>query len=313
MRVHTIFGPPPETLHFTNFEKQFFYPLGPGRSFYIEHSQDYPLFFKSMGEGCCFVAEQENQVLGTLGVSYRPIFFPDGSTQNVLYVGDLKIVPRARSGSVLWRLFKALKIWAEDKKGPIFGVVMDGTLKTPLAYTGRMGLPLLDKIASISILKISTKAAASRDFFRDNEAPFEQYQDLLRQQQERGYACGSSKSELRSEREAIWLVDPEGKACGMLEDTRKCKRLFEDQGTEIKSAHLSYFAFTCPERGWALIEEALTQCKTWDYPSLFVAVPIIPEPWGKRIQESETVVATATVFGSGFEKNYPWLMNTSEI
>src|SRR5262249_11759480 len=43
-----------------------------------------------------------------------------------------------------------------------------------------------------------------------------------------------------------WLVTSEGQACGLFEDTRRGKRLIADDGSQLISAHLSYFAFATP-------------------------------------------------------------------
>ena len=61
MNVHALSAPPPTALAraLDRFEGQFRYPLGPGRSFRISHGDDYPRFFRAMGEGACFVAERD--------------------------------------------------------------------------------------------------------------------------------------------------------------------------------------------------------------------------------------------------------------
>ena len=58
-------------LALARFEEQFTYPLGPGRSFRISHGDDYPRFFRAMGEVACFVAERDGVVLGVLGAALR--------------------------------------------------------------------------------------------------------------------------------------------------------------------------------------------------------------------------------------------------
>ena len=40
------------------FEEQFTYPLGPGRTLRISHGDDYPRFFRAIGDAACFVAER---------------------------------------------------------------------------------------------------------------------------------------------------------------------------------------------------------------------------------------------------------------
>ena len=64
MIVHELHGPPaPELARaLAEFEAGFTYPLGPGRTFHICHGDDYPCFFRAMGEAACFVAEQKGRV-----------------------------------------------------------------------------------------------------------------------------------------------------------------------------------------------------------------------------------------------------------
>ena len=92
-----------------HFEKQFTYPLGPGRSFRISHGDDYVRFFRAMGEARCFVAERDQRVLGVLGAALRPLMFPGGERRTVLYLGDLKVDPAAQGGRMVMRLAAALE------------------------------------------------------------------------------------------------------------------------------------------------------------------------------------------------------------
>src|SRR5438132_11275505 len=94
------------------FESQFTYPLGGERRFRISHGDDYPRFFRAIGEAACFVAERQGDVLGTMGVAVRPLLLPDGRTVRSAYLGDLKVAPAARGGPVLLRLAQAAQGWA---------------------------------------------------------------------------------------------------------------------------------------------------------------------------------------------------------
>src|SRR5882724_3251162 len=73
------------------FETQFTYPLGPGRSFRINHGDDYPRFFRAMGEAASCVVLDNDKVLGVLGVAVHPLLLPDGKEIKVAYFGDLKV------------------------------------------------------------------------------------------------------------------------------------------------------------------------------------------------------------------------------
>ena len=101
LTMHHLSGPPSLDLagKLAAFEEQFIYPLGPGRHFRITHGEDYPRFFRAMGEAVCFVVEQEDRVAGTLGMAIRRLILPDGTSRRAAYFGDLKIAP---AGAAAW-------------------------------------------------------------------------------------------------------------------------------------------------------------------------------------------------------------------
>jgi hypothetical protein len=71
--------PSPELIHgLADFEAAFRYPLGPGRFFRISHGDDYPRFFRAMGEAACFLAEHQGRVVDTVGMAVRRLLLPDG-------------------------------------------------------------------------------------------------------------------------------------------------------------------------------------------------------------------------------------------
>jgi hypothetical protein len=100
----------------------------------------------------------------------------------------------------------------------------------------------------------------------------------------------------------------------LLEDTRRAKRLIADDGTEMNSIHLSAFAFQNPRAAAELLREALRRAALLKSPALFVAVAA-PEAEEVRaaLAGVETVVAPATVFGTGLEPFAYWNINTAEI
>jgi len=66
------------------------------------------------------------------------------------------------------------------------------------------------------------------------------------------YASLDGNPAERSETSPLWLLEPDGSACGRLEDTRRAKRLIADDGVEMRSAHLSCFAYQDPRAGAVL-------------------------------------------------------------
>jgi hypothetical protein len=315
MIVHQLCGPPPADLarSLGAFETQFTYPLGPGRSFRISHGDDYPRFFRAIGEAACFIAEREGCVLGTLMAAIRRLTLPDGGERPVIYLGDLKIAPAARGGMTLPRLVRNAQTWADGRAEAAFAVVMDGTRVTPERYTGRMGIPPFRELGKVMVLRLSTPtddAGADDSFTATAKPATERYQRLSAGR----YACPGGNPAERSETAPVWLMHPDGAASGLLEDTRKAKRLIADDGTEMRSAHLSAFAFQNPRAGAELIREALRRVRLLQLPALFVAVAA-PEAEGIRtaLEGMETVAAPATVFGTGLEPFPYWNINTTEI
>ena len=60
------------------FEKRFVYPLGPGRTFRIEHAADYARFYRAQGEARCFARVEAGHVLGVFCIALRPLILPSG-------------------------------------------------------------------------------------------------------------------------------------------------------------------------------------------------------------------------------------------
>ena len=294
------------------FERQFTYPLGPGRSFRISHGDDYVRFFRAMGEARCFVAEREQRVLGVLGAALRPLLFPGGERRAVLYLGDLKVDPAVQGGRMVLRLATAVKTWLHERTELAFGVVMDGTKATPAQYTGRLGLPGFASLGKIVVVRLRARPPYKRgDAWRATEWDGEQCHERL---VSHGFACPVGAT-WRSEMARYWLVDPAGAACGCLEDTLQSKRLYDAvDGSEIRSAHLSCFAYGSPESGVRLLDAALAGAAQNGFHCLFVAVPAgDATDFVTRFGEKVDVVAPATVFGTGFAPGRPWNINTSEI
>jgi hypothetical protein len=317
MSSHRLDGPPPPELAraLADFEAQFHYPLGPGRWFRISHGEDYTRFFRAIGDATCCVVERQGQVLGCLAVAWRRLAGPDGDDRMVAYIADLKIAKEARGGVVLMRLVREARAVVSSRatagEPAAFAVVMDGTAVTPPAYTGRAGIPQFLELGKIDVLRIQTAGSAGpRGCFHTSE---ETVQACYRELTRGGHASRGGTPGLRSEMEPAWLATPDGSACGLLEDTRRAKRLIASDGLEMLSAHLSYFAYHRPADGRELLKEALALAASRGLPALFVAVP------AHRTEElcgdlrAEVVVAPATVYGTGHQPGPAWSINTAEI
>ncbi|MDB6015630.1 MAG: N-acetyltransferase [Pedosphaera sp.] len=315
MKLHQISGsPPPALAHaLAEFELPFTYPLGPGKFFRITHGEDYTLFFRAIGDETCFIAENEGRIAGVLGTAVRQLWMPDGTERAAAYIGDLKIAAAARGGTVLIRLARAAEARLRPKVKAAFGVVMDGTAQTPGAYTGRAGIPVFQNLSQLMVLRI----LVNKDCIKNNPGHFQTtrqaglacYQRLSRGH----FACPVGDARQRSEITPVWLMKPDGSACGMLEDTRKAKRLITGDGSELRSAHLSCFASNAVPAAAELIRVALGQVTALGLPALFVAVA---RPEAQALREAlhpcEVLAAPATVYGAGLEPG-SWNINSSEI
>lgn len=295
-----------------DFERQFSYPLGAGRTFRISHGEDYARFFRAIGQGTCFIAQQGDRVVGTLGVAIRPLLLPDGSRRQSAYIGDLKIDPAARGTMVLLRLAQAADAWARPDVSAAYGVVMDGTPASPTTYTGRVGIEAFAQVGKVCVLRIpgDAGAAGGRSIAASIEAGEECFARLSRGR----YAGVGGTAALRSEMDPQWLVHGGGNACGRLEDTRRAKRLIENDGMEMASAHLACFAWKTPVEGADVIRTARRLAGSRGMPAIFVCIPRQDlEAITTALGPIEKIIAPATVYGAGVQNGPAWNINSSEI
>lgn len=304
---------PPLADALMEFEGQFTYPLGTGRSFRIDHGRDYPQFYRAIGHARCFVAEESGKVLGVLAVAIRPVQLADGRSVPAAYIGDVKIAPGPRRGSVLLRAAKEAQPWCESRATAAFGVVMDGTAIVPSAYTGRLGIPPFAPVGKLVVLRLkcTKEGAVGRPCFPVTEA---QGRQCLHRFGRDRVLCPPGDPAVRSEIESAWFVHDDGAACGCLEDTRQAKRLIADDGAEMVSAHLSGFAYREVGAGAALVRSILGKAAALQFPALFVAVAAEQaEELCIALRDIEMVRAPATVFAYGIEAGPSWIVNSSEI
>jgi hypothetical protein len=313
MTIHSLHDAPapPLAAALAEFEAKFIYPLGPGRSFRISHGEDYPRFYRSMGDARCFVAERDGRVLGVVGVAIRRLTLPDGATRQAAYIGDVKTDSTVRGSSVYLRLSRAADAWVRPQVTAAFGVVMDGTPVPPGRYTGRAGIPEFTPVAAVKVWRVPTETnAPDQGRLVDDQQGRAIFASLCRG---RVFSDGGAPAE-RSETSPVWIVDRDDLACGRLEDTRKAKRLIGSDGIEMHSAHLACFAWKTTEAASVVIQTARRHAALLGFPALFFAVS------GKDTGLFETVgmpadaaIAGATIYGVGLPDSADWVINTSEI
>lgn len=294
------------------FEEQFTYPLGAGRSFRISHGEDYPRFFRAMGQAACFVAQRDGRVLAVIGAAIRELIQPGGRRLAALYLGDLKIAPWARDGHSLVRLMEGVESWVDGRAVAAFGVVMEGTPLTPDRYTGRVGIPPFEKLGRIMVLRLPTLPPISSDAAWI--APAERGQARFLELTAGAFTCPNAWPDERSEIKPIWLMSPDGEAVGRIEDTRRAKRLIADDGMEMRCAHLSCFAHSDPPRGIELLNVARRMAGGLGFPAIFVAVRVDEAPAICAALACDDIIkAPAAVYGAGLRPGGTWNINTAEI
>lgn len=295
------------------FETAFSYPLGAHQHFRIDHGADYLRFFRAMGEAQCFVGMENSRVIGTISVTLRCLIQPDGQSQTVAYIGDLKIAPDARGGWALIKLARSAATWAMKHTHIAYSVVMEGTTVTPGTYTGRAGLSLFDPVAQIAVIRLPVESPAAVAPPVDIVA-FESTVERFHTLSAGRYAVPAFDPSIRSEIAPLAIALPSGDACGFLEDTRRAKRLIVEDGNELQSAHLSHFAYRTAADGARLLNIARSQAARLGFPALFFAVY---QPDARLLLDAiaahDATVATATVYGCGLPNNTAWNINTSEI
>lgn len=314
------------------FEKDFTYPLGSGARFSIRHGTDYSRFFRAIGQAQCFFAEDQGRIVGAIAIALRDVVRPDGQVQQAAYIGDLKIAPGARGGRVLLRLGKHANDWAQRHTDAAFCVVMEGTAATPESYTGRAGLPAFVPLARLAVVRLPvalntpsiiapttapTIAPTIADTALPASCPIEQTAELFRSLSLGSYCTTAFAPQLRSEITPFSITLADSSACGLLEDTRRAKRLIVEGGEEMLSAHLSNFAYRSVEDGAHLLRLAIGCAAALKFPALFFAVreadaqPLLATL--RLTDAANATLAPATVYGFGLPANANWNINTSEI
>ena len=295
------------------FERQFSYPLGASASFRISHGESYLPFFQAQGWATVLVAEMEGRVVGTVAVVLRSARLPSGKSQPIAYLADLKVSPAARRGLVLFLLLAAAReLIAGEQVTAACAIVMDGTARTPVAYTGRLGIPSFGPVAAISVWKLlATGSQPPQEMEETSASVVAETQSALVSP---GFLFQGGDSALRSEMPAHPLLLKNHRACGVVEDTRLGKRLFQDNGEEMRAAHLSRFAFKSAADGAALLRAALSEAVAAGHPALFAAFPARYEAeFSTVLPDIPCHRARATIFATGLAEPGDWWVDTAEI
>lgn len=295
------------------FETKFRYPLGHDEWFRISHCEDYTCFFRAIGRARCFVAMQGPEVVGVLSAMICRLRRPKGDFERVAYLSDLKVASPS-GGRALLRIFREAMAWILTEPTPGFCVVMDGTATNPSRYTGRLEIPEFRVVGKLMVLRVLCESIGRQPELRADSSPISVAKAMHRELTEGRFATDGGDSSLRSQVAPIGLVEANGEACGVLEDTRRGKRLYDSHGNEMVSGHLSSFGYRHPSAAAAVIRAAVEQCHRVGFPALFTAVPLREaEVIVDHLPGAEVVKAPATVFGYALEATGEWSINTAEI
>lgn len=295
------------------FEREFSYPLGPAERFRISHGEDYLPFFKAIGKPVLLAMEDAGKVVGGIARVGRRLELRCGegevAEESVAhYLCDLKVATAARGTRVLGRLIGETKreIETSDSRA-CYCVVMEGTGRLPTDYTGRLGVPRFERVGEIVILRISPGGPFVK---RGQVISMKDFAAVRGRLARAGYTATGGESSHRSWMSPLPLVTPDGDACGVLEDTRRGKRLWLESGGELVSAHLSGFAYATPEAGAELLAAAVLRAGG----PFFVALPVremeVIRPLLEGLNFTE---AEAAVYGHALEMGHDWWVDTAEI
>jgi hypothetical protein len=298
MNIECMTAPPDrhQAVALAAFESEFRYPLGSTDSFSISHGDDYTRFFRSMGDAHIYLAKVGDEIVGSLVVVGRSVALANGNSIRAAYLCDVKVLKRLRGRTVLGRLALAARHYILSAGyQAAFSVVMSGSLPSD-QVTGRLQIPPFTALGKLIILRLDTSqpiphipivSCPSRNHLR---------------------AHGGDAA-LSSNLTPQWIIVPGAR--GRLLDTRRGKRLWTTDGTEMISAHLSEIEFETSESLTTLLRAASDTAARDGYPALFLAIPAgVLDLETSRV--ATTTVAEATVFGTGLPEG-DWWVNTAEI
>lgn len=337
MTIRTLTAPPPADLAaaLDRFERQFVYPLGPGRSFRISHGRDYLPFFQAMGDARVLVATRQDAVVGTLAIVTRRLVAEgdataavsvQAGTRPVHYLCDLKVSPESRGGVVLAALFRqAGQFVRASGTHACYAVVMEGTGRLPVEYTGRLGVPPFEQVGRIVILRLTPQAgrSPSTELRSVGEDEFTSLRQQAIATSPPGVTIGppppgdhAGGPPLRSRLAPLRWCNETGSAGGVVEDTLLGKRLLVGENDELLSAHLSRFWWQRghAQEGARFLERVAFRMAEQGYPAVFAAIPAgrLAE-LRPHLEQVDCIEAPARVYGYQVPADADWWIDTAEI
>lgn len=327
----------------SNFEAGFRYPLSATEHFSISHGADYSLFYRSMGKSLVLAVEQDELPIATVAATIRELRAPGGTIHRCAYIGDLKYRKSAGASRKLLSLLLELQDWCIQNADSALAVVMGGTQNLPDSYSGRLGLREMKQLGTMHIYRIPLQSPDSSHEFKQAEQIASARAHSIIDTSPRNFFSfkpnlnDDSDSECTSIISPIWLgTNAPGSttaagssespsvdcAVGCLQDTRRAKRLFREDGSEISNAHLTNFYFDSIDSAASIIESALESARENDFEALFLSLDT------ERSQQLSAVLeklgatkSEAIIYGAGViaeeqfndHSNRNWCINSSEV
>ena len=318
MVIHEIDAnsPPELQRRIQEFEASFVMPLGNGRAFRIDYGADRTAFIRTLGESRSFVAESDGRITGLIEMAMVDLLLPCGQTKAAAYIADIKMLPEARGSIATGRLLARASAWGVSNTDLAFTVTLDGAPIKPPSYTGRLGIPAFSDAGRLSVVRLPvTQAERMRPGDERMLAGDEEGEAVHRRLTQGRYALLGCASGLRSAEPPVWLTHPGGMACGRFEDRRKVRRLIADDGTELRPAYLSCFAFQDPQAAIDLILAALRRAGSLGYRAVRLCMPADDLALLQRVLGPGVIEGTGgTVFATAAaEVKAPWNLNAAEI
>ena len=187
---------------------------------------------------------------------------------------------------------------------------MKGTERRPSDYTGRMGLPKFKNMGEVGIMRVPVQKSYNKGKY--SQIGLSGALSLAEELRDQEYSFPIGRPNIRSLNEPKGFCLEDKSSVCILEDTLTAKRLFDDEGKEIVSGHLSSFQYGKPKEGVQLIQSIMPEAEVNGYPALFFSVPI--EDKNIFLKELEgSNCAPAFVYGRNMERAHRWQLNTSEI
>ena len=318
MVIHQLDSAPPPDLQraLQEFEASFLIPFAQGRFFRIDYGSDRTAFIRSLGEGKCFAGEKEGRVIGVIEIAIVNILLPDGDARLAGYIADIKVLPEERRKMGTARLIQKAMQWGQLKTDFGFTVTLDETPVKPPDYTGRAGIMKLSEAGRLVVVRLpaSTGAAIGEGGQRFVAKP-EDGRELFKRLSKGRYALLGGSPGDRSDSPPAWLAHPGGLACARFEDRRKVRRLIADDGTELRPAYLSCFAFQDPRAALELIGAAAARAGALGFRALRICLPPADLAQLRPGLGSNLMVGGGgSIFATAAAKEKaPWNLNAAEI